>query len=166
MLMLHLHPALMGMVQPVPNKVSGVPTTLGSSPSLGNLQGETILGSGPSLGNLPGAVKGLTSHFPSVEGKIPFEGPKSRNPLAFKYYEPERDVLGKPMKDWLRFAVAYWHTWRGNGADIFGLDGTMRREWEGDDPASLEAAMRRVDAHFEFCQKLGIEYYCFHDRDV
>ena len=71
--------------------------------------------------------------------------------------------MGKKMKDWLRFAVCYWHTWRGNGADIFGLGGSIKRPWDGDD---MEAALTRVDVHFEFCQKLGIEYYCFHDRDV
>ena len=61
---------------------------------------------------------------------------------------------GRPMKEWLRFAVCYWHTWRGNGADIFGLGGAIKRPWDGDD---MEAARTRVDVHFEFCQKLGIE---------
>jgi len=68
------------------------------------------------------------------------------------------------MKDWLRFAVCYWHTWKGNGADIFGLDGTYDRPWDATN--TLEGALERVDVHFEFCQKLGIELYCFHDRDV
>jgi len=94
---------------------------------------------------------------------IKYEGPKSRNPLAFKYYNAEEVVMGKPMKEWLRFAVCYWHTWRGNGADIFGLDGTIKRPWDGKD---FDSYLKRVDVHFEFCQKLGIEFYCFHDRDV
>uniref|UniRef100_A0A7S3ATI6 Xylose isomerase n=1 Tax=Haptolina ericina TaxID=156174 RepID=A0A7S3ATI6_9EUKA len=68
------------------------------------------------------------------------------------------------MKDWLRFAVCYWHTWRGNGADIFGLAGTQERPWDTSD--TLEGALERVDVHFEFCQKLGVELYCFHDRDA
>jgi len=98
-----------------------------------------------------------------AEYDIKYEGPDSLNPLAFKYYNRDEVILGKPMKEWLRFAVCYWHTWRGTGADIFGLDGSIVRPWDGTD---LDAAMKRVDVHFEFCQKLGIEYYCFHDRDV
>ena len=63
-------------------------------------------------------------------------------------------------------AVCYWHTWRGMGADIFGLGGTMERDWDQGHESDLDAALNRVDVHFEFCQKMGIEYYCFHDRDV
>jgi len=100
----------------------------------------------------------------STMPKIPFEGAQSRNPLAFKYYDADRVVAGKPMKEWLRFAVAYWHTWRGNGADIFGLDGSYDRPW--DTSNTLEGALKRVDVHFEFCEKLGVPYYCFHDRDI
>ena len=100
----------------------------------------------------------------SAAGTIPYKGADSLDPLAFKYYNAEEVVHGKKMKDWLRFAVCYWHTWRGNGADIFGLDGSIEREW--DTSNTLEGALERVDVHFEFCQKLGIEYYCFHDRDV
>ena len=70
------------------------------------------------------------------------------------------------MKEWLRFAVCYWHTWRGNGADIFGLTGTCVRPWENPADSPLDAALNRVDVHFEFCQKLGVDFYCFHDRDV
>ena len=113
----------------------------------------------------------MSSKFPKLGPKegffsefdIKYEGPATKNPLAFKYYNKDEVVLGKPMKEWLRFAVCYWHTWRGNGADIFGLGGSIKRPWDGDD---MEAALTRVDVHFEFCQKLGIEYYCFHDRDV
>lgn len=71
--------------------------------------------------------------------------------------------MGRTMKEWLRFAVCWWHTWRGNGADIFGMPGPIERPWDG---TTLEAALARVDVCFEFCQRLGIEYYCFHDRDV
>jgi len=105
----------------------------------------------------------LSGFFPSLPEKIEYEGPTSRNPLAFSHYNKDEVVMGKKMSEWLRFAVCYWHTWRGNGADIFGLTGTMTREWDGD---SLEAALGRVDVHFDFCQRLGVEYYCFHDRDV
>ena len=76
--------------------------------------------------------------FKGVPTSIPFEGPTSRNPLAFRYYNAEQIVAGKPMKEWLRFAVAFWHTWRGNGADIFGLDGAADRPWPMDN--TLEAA--------------------------
>jgi len=103
-----------------------------------------------------------SSYFPSI-GDITYAGPESDDPLSFRYYNAEEVIMGKKMKEWCRFAVCFWHTWRGNGADIFGLDGTIERPWDG---SSLEAHLERVDVHFEFCRKLGIEYYCFHDRDV
>ena len=112
---------------------------------------------------MPLAKKQKTDTFFPGVGDIKYEGPDSDNPLAFKYYNAEEVIMGKKMKDWCRFAVCYWHTWRGNGADIFGLTGTMTRPWDG---ADMEAHLKRVDVHFEFCEKLGIEYYCFHDRDV
>jgi len=84
--------------------------------------------------------------------------------MAFKYYDPAQVVAGKPMKEWLRFAVAYWHTWRGNGADIFGLDGSYDRPWGMAN--TLDGALERVAPPFEFCKRLGLEYYCFHDRDI
>jgi xylose isomerase len=96
--------------------------------------------------------------------KITYEGPGSRNPLAFKHYNPVQKVLGKPMKDHLRFAVAYWHTFRGTGADPFGSQ-TLFRPWD-DGTDSLANAQRRMRVCFEFAQKLGAEYYCFHDRDI
>lgn len=74
--------------------------------------------------------------------------------------------MGKTMKEWCRFAVCYWHTWRGMGGDVFGLGGTMERPWDAGHATELDAALNRVDVHFEFCEKLGVEYYCFHDRDV
>ena len=101
--------------------------------------------------------------FPSVS-KILFEGPESRNPLAFKHYHAEELVDGKAMKDHLRFAVAYWHTMRGTGGDPFG-PGTAMRPWE-DGSDSVANAQNRVRAAFEFIEKLGAPFYCFHDRDV
>ncbi len=101
--------------------------------------------------------------FPNVP-KIPFEGPKSTNPLAFKHYNADELVDGKAMKDHLRFAVAYWHTMRGTGSDPFG-PGTAIRPWE-DGSDSVGNAQNRVKAAFEFIEKLGAPFYCFHDRDV
>ena len=103
------------------------------------------------------------SAFPQV-GKIAFEGPCSKNPLAFRHYDPEEMVEGKPMKEHLRFSVAYWHTLRGSGADPFG-PGTMLRPWEAATD-SVDNAVNRVEVAFEFFEKLGAPFYCFHDRDV
>jgi len=101
--------------------------------------------------------------FPDVE-KIQFEGPESANPLAFRHYNADELVEGIPMKDHLRFSVAYWHTMRGTGADPFG-PGTMLRPWEAavDD---VDNAINRVRVFFEFMEKLGTQFFCFHDRDV
>jgi xylose isomerase len=101
--------------------------------------------------------------FPNVS-KIQYEGPGSRNPLAFKHYDAEELVDGKSMKDHLRFAVAYWHTMRGTGSDPFGA-GTMLRPWD-DGSDSVSNAQNRARAAFEFIEKLGAPFYCFHDRDV
>ncbi len=96
--------------------------------------------------------------------QIKYEGPNSRNPLAFKFYDPEKVVAGKKMKDHFRFAVAYWHSFCGTGADPFG-PGTKIFPWDAaDDP--IQAAKDKLDAAFEFFTKLGVEYYCFHDRDL
>lgn len=103
------------------------------------------------------------AHFPDVP-KIPFEGPRSKNPLSFKHYQAEEIVEGRSMRDWLRFSVCYWHTFRGTGSDPFGAP-TLQRPWD-DGSESLENAKKRVHAAFEFIEKLGVEYYCFHDRDV
>ena len=103
------------------------------------------------------------SFFPDVK-TIAYEGPDSTNPLAFRHYNPDEVVEGKSMKDHLRFAVAYWHTFRGTGSDPFG-PGTMLRPWE-DGTDSVEMAQKRVRVAFEFIEKLGAPYYCFHDRDV
>ena len=101
--------------------------------------------------------------FPEI-GKIPFLGKESRNPMSFRYYNPEQVVLGKKMKDWLKFSMAWWHTLCAEGADQFG-GGTKTFPWnESTDP--MQAAKDKVDAGFEFMQKIGIEYYCFHDVDL
>jgi xylose isomerase len=101
--------------------------------------------------------------FPDVD-RIRFDGPDSKNPLAFRHYNPAEVVEGKSMKDHLRFAVCYWHTFRGTGSDPFG-PGCNVRPWE-DGTDSLEMAQKRVKVAFEFIEKLGVPYYCFHDRDV
>ncbi len=104
------------------------------------------------------------SEFFKGIGKIQYEGPESKNPLAFKYYNPDEVVFGKPMKEHLRFAVAYWHTFQARGADMFGA-GTAQRPWDHiTDPMDL--ALAKVDANFEFCEKLGVPFFCFHDRDI
>lgn len=101
--------------------------------------------------------------FPEIS-KIQFEGSDSKNPLAFRHYNPEEIVEGKPMKEHLRFSVTYWHTFRGLGADMFGV-GTAVRPWE-DGTSSIDMAQRRVRVAFEFMEKLGAPFYAFHDRDV
>ncbi len=105
----------------------------------------------------------MTTYFPEVD-KIQFEGTSSRNPLAFRHYNASEIVEGRTMNDWLRFAVCYWHTFRGTGSDPFGAP-TLMRPWD-DGTDSLDNALRRVDVAFEFMTKLGVPYYCFHDRDV
>lgn len=97
-------------------------------------------------------------------GKIPYEGPESRNPLAFRHYNAEELVEGKPMREHLRFAAPYWHVMRNPLADPFGA-GTAKMPWD-DGSNSLENALRRVDVFFEFLDKLGLDYYCWHDRDL
>ncbi len=101
--------------------------------------------------------------FPEVS-RIQFEGTTSKNPLAFHHYDEDAVVEGKKMKDHFRFSVAYWHTMRGTGSDPFG-PGTMIRPWEAA-VDSVENACNRVRVGFEFMEKLGVPYYCFHDRDV
>lgn len=101
--------------------------------------------------------------FPDIP-KIQFEGPKTKNPLAFRHYNATEIVAGRTMTDWLRFSVCYWHTFRGTGSDPFG-PGTSLKPWD-DGSDSVENAVKRVDAAFEFIEKLGAPYYCFHDRDV
>jgi len=102
-------------------------------------------------------------YFPSVE-KIKFEGKDSKNPMAFRYYDPEKVVYGKPMKEWFKFCMAWWHTLCAEGGDPFG-GSTQKHPWVGATDA-VQAAKDKMDAGFEFMQKIGIEYYCFHDIDL
>ena len=102
-------------------------------------------------------------YFPQI-GKIPFEGPESKNPMAFHYYQPERIVMGKKMKDWLKFAMAWWHTLGQASGDQFGGQ-TRTYEWDSAD-TPLQRAKDKMDAGFEIMNKLGIEYFCFHDVDL
>ncbi len=96
--------------------------------------------------------------------KIQFEGKESDNPLAFKYYNPEQVVAGKTMKEWFKFSIAYWHTFCGQGSDPFG-PGTQSFAWDQSaDP--IQAAKDKADAAFEFINKIGFDYYCFHDYDL
>ena len=103
------------------------------------------------------------SYFPGI-GSIPYLGPDTSNPLAFRYYDPKEVIDGRPLKDHLRFSVAYWHSFRGSGSDPFGV-GTIRRDWErGSDPVAI--AKRRMEAAFEFFTKIQAPFWCFHDRDI
>ena len=96
--------------------------------------------------------------------EIKYEGPKSRNPLAFKYYDAERVIYGKKMKDHLKFAMAWWHNLSATGQDMFG-PGTADKSF-GEEVGTMAHARAKVDAGFEFMQKLGLEYFCFHDVDL
>ncbi len=113
----------------------------------------------------------MTEYFPEVERPIPYDpqrtrvGARTRRPLAFRWYQAQRKIRGQTMECRLKFAMAYWHTLRGAGADPFGLDAVYDRDWtRGDSP--LVAAKHTLDAAFELLTKLGIRYYCFHDRDL
>ena len=97
-------------------------------------------------------------------GQIKFEGKESDNPLAFKYYNPDQVVAGKTMREHFKFAIAYWHTFCGQGSDPFG-PGTQNFEWDQSSDA-LQAAKDKADAAFEFTTKMGFGYYCFHDFDL
>ncbi len=102
-------------------------------------------------------------YFPHI-GKIQFKGTESYDPMSYRYYDAERVVLGKPMKEWLKFAMAWWHTLCAEGGDQFG-GGTKKFPWnEGEDAMTI--AKQKADAGFEIMQKLGIEYFCFHDTDL
>ena len=101
--------------------------------------------------------------FPDLP-KIKYEGPDSKNPLAYRHYNPDEKIEGRSMRDHLRFSVVYWHTFRGALSDPFGV-GTAVRPWD-DGSDSLDNAKRRAHVAFEFMEKLGVPYYAFHDRDV
>ena len=102
--------------------------------------------------------------FRDIPETIPFEGPKSKNPLAFKYYNPRQVVGRKTMDEHLRFSVAYWHTFKATGSDPFGAP-TFSRPWNNA-KHPLEQADFTLRASFEFARKLGVSFYCFHDRDL
>ena len=106
---------------------------------------------------------GNREYFPDI-GQIKYEGPDSKNPLAFKFYDPDKVVAGKSMRDHFRFAIAYWHTFCGTGEDPFG-PGTQDFPWDESDD-DMQAAQDKLDAAFEFITKLGVDFYCFHDRDL
>lgn len=108
-------------------------------------------------------VLGNKEFFKGI-GKIAFEGQGSSNPLAYRWYDENKVVAGKPMKDWLRFAVAYWHSFCGNGSDPFGGPSQIHPWDEKSDP--IERAKDKADAAFEFITKMGMPFYCFHDVDV
>lgn len=102
------------------------------------------------------------SYFSNID-EVKYEGVNSENPFAFRHYNPEEEILGKPMKEHLRFAVAYWHTITEDGGDPFG-EGSYIRNWDGNTP--METAKNRVEAFFELLTKLNVEYFAFHDVDI
>lgn len=106
----------------------------------------------------------MSNYFAKVAKPIPYEGKDSKNPLAFKYYDKNQKVGNKTMAEHLRFSVAFWHTMLGSGSDMFGGP-SFERDWrKASDP--MERARNTMDALFEFLQKSGIDFYCFHDRDI
>ena len=105
----------------------------------------------------------MSNYFENIP-KIQYEGKNSTNPLAFKFYDPERVILGKTMKEHLPFAMAWWHNLCAGGTDMFGRD-TADKSF-GAEKGTMEHAKAKVDAGFEFMTKLGIEYFCFHDVDL
>ncbi|MCL6630802.1 MAG: xylose isomerase, partial [Armatimonadetes bacterium] len=105
----------------------------------------------------------MREFFPNIP-KIKYEGPDSKNAFAFKHYNPEEVVMGKTMAEHLRFAVCYWHTFKGTGSDPFG-PGVYIRPWDAaSDP--MQRAEDTLCAAFEFFTKLGVNFWCFHDRDI
>ncbi|MBR6420240.1 MAG: xylose isomerase [Oscillospiraceae bacterium] len=104
----------------------------------------------------------MSEFFPTI-GKIPYEGKDSKTPLAFKYYNPDEIIDGKPMREHLKFALSWWHTMGGDGTDMFGV-GTADKTWGESAPEARAKA--KVDAAFEIMTKLSIDYFCFHDRDL
>ena len=109
------------------------------------------------------AIIGNREYFKGI-GTIQFEGKESDNPMAFKYYNPDKIVAGKTMREHFKFAIAYWHTFCGTGADPFG-PGTQNFAWDkSNDP--IQAGKDKADAAFEFISKMGFDYFCFHDFDL
>ena len=107
--------------------------------------------------------KGKKEYYPGI-GKIKYEGKNSKNPLAFRWYNPDHVVAGKKMKDHLRFAIAFWHSFCGDGSDPFG-DATHNYPWK-DISSNDDKIKMKLDAAFEFFTKIGAGYYCFHDTDI
>ncbi len=105
----------------------------------------------------------MREYFENVS-KINYEGANSKNPYSFKYYNPDEIIGDKAMKEHLRFALSYWHTLTATGADPFGV-GTMIRPWDSE-TNEMDLAKARMEAAFELMDKLNIEYFCFHDRDI
>ena len=106
----------------------------------------------------------MTVFFPQILSPVAYEGPDAKKPLSFKYYDSEKEVAGRTMAEHLRFAGAYWHSFKGTGRDIFGAD-VYNRLWDKQtDP--ITRAEATLKAAFEFNQKLGLRFYCFHDRDL
>jgi xylose isomerase len=106
---------------------------------------------------------GNKEHFRGI-GKIKFEGKESKNPLAFRYYDENKIIFGKSLKDHLRFSMAYWHTLCGTGGDPFG-PGTKQFPWD-EQKDIISKAKDKMDAAFEFMSKIGLPFYCFHDYDL
>jgi xylose isomerase len=115
-------------------------------------------------------TEGSEEMFPNIQ-PIEYAGPESRDPLSFRYYNAEEEICVKgqgcrPMKEWLRFSVSFWHTFRGDGSDPFGSP-TKLWPWDQAEVSDeLERARVRMNANFEFLNKLGVDYWCFHDRDI
>ena len=105
----------------------------------------------------------MKEFFPGIS-PVKYEGPDSKNPLAFKHYDADQTVLGKTMAEHLRFAVCYWHTFKGLGSDPFG-PGTIIRSYN-DATDEMGVAEQTMQAAFEFFTKLGVQFWCFHDRDI
>ena len=106
---------------------------------------------------------GNKEYFKGI-GEIKFEGKGSKNPLSFKYYNPDQLVAGKSMRDHFKFAIAYWHSFGGKGTDPFGAE-TQNFSWDKSQNP-IQAAKDKADAAFEFISKMGFDYFCFHDFDL
>lgn len=102
---------------------------------------------------------GYFDHIPNIK----YEGASSQNPFAFHYYDADALIAGKPMREQLKFAMSYWHTLCADGTDMFGV-GTQDKFFGATDP--MEISRRRAEAGFELMEKLDIDYFCFHDRDI
>ena len=100
----------------------------------------------------------MSELFPNIP-QIKYEGPNSKSKMAFRHYNPEEQIMGKPMREYMKFAISYWHTMTAGGKDIFG-DETADKSFGADE--DMQIAYNRVDACFELMEKLSIDYFCFH----